>query len=587
MENPTLYNPSNITHLSNLSVSYLADVLLAKGSNATRNGFGCGPASLILPLDNLTILDLEPNPDINMNLTVRVEPTQLDPGVTQLRDMARGLFPYPLNESSVGDIVTWWIDNTENHPTETKRFLGAVVNMCGGEYCRSGEITVGNPDIVGIGMIVAIGMLLCLTVAFSLLSFGPLVDVVARAPYTSRKTRFSLRVSCIGTVDELFSAVFVFALAVIVSTFVFRYRTDTRFDALMANALSQLCSTTVVMLAAVYWCHNQHRPHATGSVFLIAALTIALYVTHAGVANMRASAAEMACGIGKQRVSLMKGDPFDMEKFHFVPVGFGSWFLALIGAVFHHPWMNRFRPTKDKKRVWRLLWKTVGSFPAVFGLIGLAVYMAYFMNTWQMMKENYGKTFSQNVKEWGFGQYLAVFTWLPPILTFGHLFISGMEKAIEQRLPHGWTAVKVPGTVDYRGDYEKDDDQGESTWTGSRSSRARVREVDSLAHGHEMGQLLNTSPKTKKVTPQETIYPFPEQRPGQMASPIIVFPDSPGQMPTAYTPGGLYDPAYPQGALRSQYNHGAGGGFNATHMEANTGYPPTPTNAPGYHGPPH
>lgn len=152
MENPTLYNPTSITHLSNLSISYLADVLLAKGNNATRDGFGCRPASLILPLDNLSILELEPNPDIHMNLTVGVNPTQLDPGVSQLRDMARGLFPYPLNESGVGDVVNWWTDNTENHPADTKRFLGAVVNMCGGEYCRSGKVTVGNPDIVGIGV---------------------------------------------------------------------------------------------------------------------------------------------------------------------------------------------------------------------------------------------------------------------------------------------------------------------------------------------------------------------------------------------------------------------------------------------------
>ncbi|KAK4179557.1 hypothetical protein QBC36DRAFT_206729 [Triangularia setosa] len=540
MENPTLYNPKNITQLSNLSISDLADVLLTKGSNVTRNGFGCGPASLILPLGNLSILDIEHSSDINnTNLTVNIDPTQLDPGISRLRGMARGLFPYPLNESKAGDIVNWWTDNTENRPAETKRFLSAAVNMCGGEYCRSGQVTVGNPDIVGIGMIVAIGMLLCLTIAFSLLSFGPLVDIVARAPYTSRRKRFNVRISCIGTVDELFSAVFVFALAVIVSTFVFRYRTDTRFDALMANALSQLCSTTVVMLAAAYWCQNKQRPHATGSVFIVVILTIALYTTHASVANMRASAAEMACGIGKGRVSLVRGDPFDMEKFHFVPVGFGSWLLALFGALFHHPWLNKYRPTKEKKRIWRILWKTAESLPCVFGLIGLAVYTAYFMNTWQMMKESYGSTFSQNVKEWGFGQYLAVFTWLPPLLTFGHLFVSGMEKAIEKRLPNGWKVYQDYGEVDYRGDGSGKDDQGESTWTGSRSSRTRVREVDSLAlgQGHEMGKLLQTSPKVRKVTPQETVYPFPSPRPGQMASPVYLFPESPGQIPTPYDPG--------------------------------------------------
>ncbi|KAK4199518.1 hypothetical protein QBC40DRAFT_81498 [Triangularia verruculosa] len=592
MEDPTLYNPNNITQLSNLTTSYLADILLNKGNNATRNGFGCGPASLILPLANISmlILDIEDNSDEhNTNLTVSVDPTQLNPGISHLRDMARGLFPYPLNESGVGDIVNWWADNTENHPVETTQFLSAVVNMCGGEYCRSGQITVGNPDIVGIGMIVAIAVLLCLTIAFSLLSFGPLVDIVARAPYTSRKKRFSLRVSCIGTVDELFSAVFVFALAVMVSTLVFRYKTDTRFDALMANALSQLCSTTVVMLAAVYWCHNKQRPHATGSVLLMAILTIALYTTHAGVANMRASAAEMACGIGKGRVSLVRGDPFDMKKFNFIPVGFGSWFLALIGAVFHHPWLNKYRPTKNKKKIWRVLWKTAESFPSVFGLIGLAVYMAYFFNTWQMMKGSYGKTFSQNVREWGFGQYLAVFTWLPPLLTFSHLYISGMEKAIERRLPHGWIVVQTPGEVDYRGD-GGGDDQGESTLAGSRSSRSRVREVDSLAmsQAHELGNLLQTSPKATKATTQETVYPIPSPMPGAMTSPVYYFPDHPSQPPTPYTQGGVHDTRHTREGQRftpRAHNNGGGNGFNVSHVEENTGYPPTPINAPGHHGP--
>lgn len=184
---------------------------------------------------------------------------------------------------------------------------------------------------------------------------------------------------------------------------------------------------------------------------------------------MRVSEVEMVCGIGKQRVSFMKGDFFDMEKFYFVFVGFGSWFLVLIGVVFYYLWMNRFRLIKDYKMIWRILWKMVGSFFIVFGLIGLVVYMVYFMNMWQLMKENYGKIFSQNVKEWGFGQYLVVFIWVLLILMFGYLFIFGMEKVIEQRLLYGWMVVKFYGLVDYCGDDGKDDDQGGSNWIGSWS----------------------------------------------------------------------------------------------------------------------
>ncbi|KAK4185667.1 hypothetical protein QBC35DRAFT_298495 [Podospora australis] len=522
---PTSYNPNNITRLEDLRISYLAGLILSLGNNDTRNGFGCPAASMILPLSNLSILDIEPSTarDKRGNLVLSLDPANLNPGLNHLRDMARGLFPSPLNESSVGDIVTWWTNATINAKYETQDFLEAVVNMCGGHYCKSGYITVGNPDIVGIGMIVAIVMLLLLTLAFSVLSFGPLVDIIARGH--NNKKRFSLRTSCIGTVDELFSAVFVFSLAVIVSTFVFRYRTDTRFDALMANALSQLCSTTVVMLAATYWAHNKQRPHATLSVSVVSILTIAMFTTHASVANMRASASELVCGIGKGRVSTIRGDPFDMKKFHFIPVGFGCWCVALFGAIIHHPWLHRFRPDHTNRKISRIIWKIGESLPSVFGLVCLVVYAAYFLNTWHMMKETYGKTFSKNVRTWGFGQYLAVFTWLPPILTFAHLFFSGMESAIERRLPNGWKAYP-----------DDDNDNNSNDGSSPRPKPVKVRRSrDGNEQWQEMGRLL---PQQKKTTPQQTAYQFPTTpasggtTPG-FQSPGYPYP-SPGYPPTPY-----------------------------------------------------
>ncbi|KAK3367700.1 hypothetical protein B0H63DRAFT_489645 [Podospora didyma] len=439
----TLLNPHNVTKLADLRISYLTELLLNYGNNVTRDGSGCLAASSILPLSNLTILHIV-EPGVNakdMNLTVNLNPASLDVGLLDLKRFASQIFPSPINGSRVGDIAEWWTNATTNDAESAQNFLGAVVNMCGGTYCRSGYINIGNPDIVGIGMLVAVGMLLFLAFVFSLMSLGPLVDIVANPSPRNRKKHFNFRASCVGTVDELFSAVFVFAIAVLVSTFVFRYKTEARFDALMADGLSMFCSTAVIMLAASYWAHNEQRPHATISVCLIAILTIVLFATHSSVANMHASPAELACGTGKGRVGVLGGDPFDIKKFRFIPVAFGSWCLALIGAVFHHPFVNKYKPDKER-RFARVMWQMGESLASVFGFIGLVIYAIYFFNTWKMMKETYGEAFTKGLKNWGFGQYLAVFTWLPPLLTFMHLFLTSMEGVFESRLPKGFKVFR-------------------------------------------------------------------------------------------------------------------------------------------------
>ncbi|KAK3314269.1 hypothetical protein B0H66DRAFT_643666 [Apodospora peruviana] len=437
MANDADFKNLNITSLNDLRISYLTDFILARGTNLTQNhGIPCEAASNLLPLTNLSSLSIRaPDPKIaNSNLTVNADPALLDVGIVNLQRFASQVFPYPVSGSSIGDVASWWAASAANDRENTTDFLSAVVNTCASTYCRRGHITIGNPDIVGIGMLTAVSMLLFLAIAFSILSFGPVVDIVSRP---SPKKHFSFRQSCIGTVDELFSAVYVFGISVLVSTFAFRYRTDARFDVLMADGLSLCCSTTVIMLAATYWAHNKQRPHATASFIVTAIITIALFGTHFNVASKRASPVELACGTGKGWITVTQGDPFDMRLFRFIPVGFACWCMALIGAVFHHPIMHKRRPAAQRK--WALgFWKVAESLPSVFGCISLAIYAAYFFNTWHMMKETYGEAFTSAEKTWGFGQYLAVFTWLPPILTFAHLFFSGMKGMLETRLPKGW-----------------------------------------------------------------------------------------------------------------------------------------------------
>ncbi|KAK4209077.1 hypothetical protein QBC37DRAFT_246445, partial [Rhypophila decipiens] len=427
----------NITNLTDLNISSLASYINARGYTPTWAGIiPCEPASDLLPIGNLSELQIvAPNPKIRDG-TVRVtmDPSDLNIGFLQLHDFSQQVFPSPLNESGVGEVVLWWRNSTKNDKNATSDFLSEVLNTCSKTFCRHRSIQIGNPDIIGIGMIVATSMLLILVACFSTMSLGPLTEIVARP---SRKKHFSFRQAAVGTVDELFSAVYVFAISVMASTFAYRYRTDSRFDVLMADGLSLVCSTTVVMLAATYWAHNRERPHATGSVIATVFITIALFATHFNVASKRASPVELACGTGKGGVSVRKGDPFDIKVIKFIPLGFASWCLALLGAVFHHPILHARKPAEGRRAA-LFFWRVAESLPCVFGIIGLGLYAGYFFNTWRMMKSTYGKAFTSAEKDWGFGQYLAVFTWLPPIMSFIHLYFAGLKGMLEARLPKGW-----------------------------------------------------------------------------------------------------------------------------------------------------
>lgn len=420
---PSTPNPYNITSLPDLSIAYFTSLLSDQSATSNYNEAVCPLASALLPLSNLSLLD-----------TVIADPTALSVGLLDLVAFARAAFPSPLNTSGPGDVVSWWVNATASSPLAASSFVRAVVDDCAWSYCRSSAyISIGNPDIVGVGMLASTTMLMLLAACFSALSFGPIVHLVTRP---ERKTRYSFRVSFLGTLDDLFQAVLVFGISVVVSGFVFRYRTDSHFDALMADGLAMLCSTTVVMLAASYWAHNKPRPYVAWAVAAVAVLTVALFATHGTAVAVRASPVERACGTDGRNWSSQSGDAttsvtvrdadFNATHFSFIPLGFACWCLAAFGAVFHHPAVRRrWKPVigGGGGGYVGVAYAAAESLPSFFGLLGLAVYLAYFWHTWRLMKSVYGDAFTKAEKTWGFGQYLAVATWLPVFLQFGHLFM--------------------------------------------------------------------------------------------------------------------------------------------------------------------
>jgi len=148
---PTLWNPESISTLSDLKVSHLLSVVpynqTYDKATDTLADFACPVVSKLLPIKDIFYLSEEDATDAAIS-----DPSRLSVGVLELTDLARNLFPAPLNESRPGDVVEWWINATQQDAFNVTLFLGHVAQECWYDYCQSHYISIGNPDIVGYGV---------------------------------------------------------------------------------------------------------------------------------------------------------------------------------------------------------------------------------------------------------------------------------------------------------------------------------------------------------------------------------------------------------------------------------------------------
>jgi hypothetical protein len=278
-------------------------------------------------------------------------------------------------------------------------------------------------------MFISIVILLLLTLTFSLLSFTP----ISRHLRTSRHSqpslpnhRFNLRRSLLTTLPHLLATTLVFTASIIISSYVYRWTTQSRFDALMADALSMLCATSVIMLCASYWATtpdslSPHQPwYIPASIALLGVLNTILFATHFSIFYKPGKVIERLCN---RSLSLQELEFRNSADFQYFLAGFIAWAMACVGLVFHYP---RFRGKRRTLRGWRYcLWAVAEALPAVAGMAALAVYARYYWTTRAVMKEVYGPAFLDAIKRWGFGQYLALATWGPPILLFLYVYFVG------------------------------------------------------------------------------------------------------------------------------------------------------------------
>jgi hypothetical protein len=279
-------------------------------------------------------------------------------------------------------------------------------------------------------MFISVIILICLSISVSFLSFS-LINKRLKERIDKpdpEKRRFNFRPSLVATLDHLLAAVLVFTLSVMVSSYVYRSTTHSRFDALMADVLSMFSSTAAVMICASYWAISKPRVYVTISMFVVVVLDIVLFATHFNIFYKPGMAVERLCSRGYG--SMTPNERFHRSyDFYFLLGGFTCWCLAVFGAVFHHPRLRPFRPLGG----WPYAcWVVVEALPSIAGTVALGIYSLYFWQTREIMQD--GGAFNAAIKKWGFGQYLAVATWFPPILHFFYYYLGKPGRSLERLL---------------------------------------------------------------------------------------------------------------------------------------------------------
>jgi hypothetical protein len=309
-------------------------------------------------------------------------------------------------------------------------------------------------------MFISLIILLVVTFIFSTLSIPLALQLTPDHPYyiltfkrskgrrakESRppRRRLELRLSLLSTLPSLFSTTLVFGASVMISSYVYRWTTHSRFDALMVDALSMICATAVVMLCAAYWAAGTHERNGTpeetdssakkewyipASVVLICALNTVLFATHFSIFYKKGKPIERLCGQRLQKPTLGEESAFHSSSdFQHLLLGFISFALACTGLAFHYPGLRSTRKRLTGCR-WAL-WVAAECLPAAAGSAALAAFAAHYWRTRRVMEEVYGKAFLAAVKRWGFGQYLALATWAQPVLLW--LYVYFVDNGVEE-----------------------------------------------------------------------------------------------------------------------------------------------------------
>jgi hypothetical protein len=426
---PSSFNPYNVTTLPGFTLEMLSEILSnpAFGHDANL----CFSVVQLLPKNF---------PGIR---SVIEDPRTLNLPVLSLHLLGQHTLPDPVNRTTDPiEILDWWWGNVVNNTGRTSDFLRNVTQSCTFAICRTiGDI--GDKDIIGIGMLVSTDMLIILAILFGLPALfawtaepppAPVTKEASDGPASRPKVRWLTRIqtALVGTLDDLLGAILIFTLSVLVSSIVYRFTELTVYNKFMAETLSLVCATAMVMVGAAHWRHGRLRVAMFVGYWLNAVLTIVLFAT-----DFYSQARGLDEGLPLERNCLRSvltpeappgalPDLNDLgSKRKYYPACFALWCVALLGSMAQLPRVRGGWLARQKRAV--LL--VVDAVPFVAGTATMIWLIGLFWKTYEDMTQAYGEAFTTNEKEWGFGQILALATWIPPILTFGHQLIGKYSSA--------------------------------------------------------------------------------------------------------------------------------------------------------------
>lgn len=112
-------------------------------------------------------------------------------------------------------------------------------------------------------------------------------------------------------------------------------------------------------------------------------------------------------------------DALGNEKYY-LPISFALWLVALFGSLLCLRLRIRAAgpaPGPGSTASRSALYQAARTLAVVFGSTVLVLLCLMFYDTWMDMKMVFGRAFLSTESAWNFGQFLALFTWFPPLIT--------------------------------------------------------------------------------------------------------------------------------------------------------------------------
>lgn len=245
----------------------------------------------------------------------------------------------------------------------------------------------------------------------------------------SRK-QTGIRRSLINSLEDFFNAISLFTLSILMSTIIYRSEYEdwnlSLYSIFMAEVLSLVASTVMVLVAASKWQHRTECDDTKVSdlcwIVVNSLLTIVLFAMEFWYQRWLDPGDE-GLPMEHQCLRATLGGGIDLNslghKNVYLPICFTLWALALLGSV-TTVFLNA-RGMQHSSMGFRVL----GSLSMVLGSAGLIWLCVMFYDTWRDMQMAFGHAFLNTEQDWTFGQFLALFTWFPPVLTFLNLHFGG------------------------------------------------------------------------------------------------------------------------------------------------------------------